>query len=116
MNYGIFIGYTFTSAWLRKSRQEREQFEQEHIEPLLAKYANRLTFQHYDAEAFSANPSDFAFVQTEDLMGYYSFIEELRDSPLLSQDYARINVIHLGLADGFREFDRGFRDAGEAIS
>lgn len=113
MKYGIFIGYTFTPAWLRKSGKEREQFQQEHIAPLIAKYADRVTVQHYDAEAFSAQPTDFAFVTTEDLRAYYFFVEELRDSPLFADGYAQINVIHVGMADGYRQFEEGVHGDGD---
>ncbi|MFB7111120.1 darcynin family protein [Streptomyces sp. NPDC056291] len=105
MDYGIFIGYTFTPAWLALSGKEREAFQAEHIAPVIAKYADRLSVQHYDAEAFSAHPTDFAFVRTADLRAYYFFIEELRDSPLFSQGYARIDTIHVGMADGYRQFE-----------
>ncbi|MFI9254488.1 darcynin family protein [Streptomyces sp. NPDC053069] len=104
MKYGIFIGYTFSPAWLAKSWDEREQFQQEHLAPLYAKYTGRLSIQQYDAEAFSASPTDFAFIETEDLTAYYFFIEELRDTPLFAQGLARIDVIHVGLADGYRHF------------
>ena len=42
MKYGIFLGYSFTPAWLAMPRPEREQFRQEHIAPLLAKYQDQL--------------------------------------------------------------------------
>jgi hypothetical protein len=80
LRYGIFLGYSFTPAWLAMPRTEREQFQAEHIAPLLAKYAGRLSIQHYDAEAFSTDPTDFAVITTDDLQAYYFFIEELRDS------------------------------------
>lgn len=112
MKYGIFIGYTFTAAWLSKSWEERERFQQEHLNPLIAKYGDRLSLQHYDAEAFSADPTDFAFVTTDDLKAYYYFMEELRDSPLFTQGLAQIKVIHVGLADGYRQFGEEVHGAG----
>ena len=85
-------------------RTEREQFQAEHIAPLLAKYADRLSIQHYDAEAFSTDPTDFAIITTDDLQSYYFFIEELRDSPLIASGLAQFRAIHIGLADGYRHF------------
>lgn len=104
MKYGIFLGYTFTPAWLAVPRTEREHFTVEHVAPVLAKYEDRLSIQHYDAEAFSTDPTDFAVITTDDLETYYFFIEELRDSPLITTGLAQIRQIHIGLADGFRRF------------
>ena len=113
MKYGIFLGYTFTTAWLAKDWQEREAFQTEHVNPLIAKYADRISVQHYDAEAFSTDPTDFAFLTTDDLTAYYYFMEELRDSPLFTQGYATLRVIHVGLADGYRQFEKDMHGAGQ---
>lgn len=102
MKYGIFLGYSFAPRWLAMSRPERERFREEHVAPLLAKYEGRLALQHYDAEAFSTDPTDFAFISTGDLDTYYLFIEDLRDSPLISTRLAQVRAIHIGLADGYR--------------
>lgn len=110
--YGIFLGYTFAPAWLAMSRPERDQFREEHIAPLLAKYEGRLTLQHYDAEAFSTDPTDFAFISTDDLDAYYLFMEDLRDSALISTGLARLRAIHIGVADGYRAVQQGSRDSG----
>lgn len=104
MNYGIFIGYHFTQAWLAMSLADREEFRRVHLDPIFVKYSDRIQAQHYDAEAFSANPTDFMFVQTDDLRAYYFFIEELRETPLFSEGLADIDVIHVGLADGYKDY------------
>ena len=114
MKYGIFLGYTLTPAWLAKSREERERFRQEHLAPLFEKYADRLSVRQYDAEAFSASPTDFAFIETEDLRAYYFFIEELRDTPLFGEGLARIDVIHTGVADGYRHFAEENRESDDS--
>ena len=104
MNYGIFIGYHFKPAWLAMSIQEREEFRHTHLDPIFVKYADRVEAQHYDAESFSAHPTDFMFVRTDELRSYYFFIEELRETPLFSADLAEIDVICVGIADGYQEF------------
>jgi hypothetical protein len=108
--YGIFIGYTFTPRWLAMDWEARERFQAEHLTPVLAKYADRVAAQHFDAEAFSARPTDFMFLRTDDLRAYYFLIEELRETPLFSEGLAEIDVIHVGLADGYRDF------AGEVLT
>lgn len=106
MTYGIFLGYTFTPAWLAMPRTERARFQAEHIEPILAKYTDQLNIAHFDAEAFSTDPTDFAFITTDDLTAYYFFIEELRDSPLVANGFAELRAIHIGIADGYRHFEQ----------
>jgi len=106
VTYCIFLGYTFTPAWLAMPRTERSRFQAEGIEPILAKYADRLTLRHYDAEEFSTDPTDFAVITTDDLAAYYFFIEEPRDSPLISGGLAELRAIHIGVADGYRRFER----------
>ena len=57
-------------------------------------------------EAFSTDPTDFAVVTMDDLAAYYFFLEELRDSPLITGGLAELRAIHIGIADGDRGFDR----------
>ena len=105
VSYGVFIGYTFTAKWLAMDWEARERFQQQHLLPVLAKYADRVAAQHYDAEAFSARPTDFMFLQTDDMEAYYFLVEELRETPLFSEGLAEIDVIHIGIADGYRRYD-----------
>ena len=89
-----------------QDRAERTRFQTEHIEPILARYTDQLTISHFDAEAFNTDPTDFTFITTDDPTAYYFFIEELRDSPLIADGFAELRAIHVGIADGYRHFDR----------
>jgi len=105
MTFGILLGYTFTPRWLAMEPQDRERFRDEHLLPVLARYSDRVGAQHFDAEAFSARPTDFLFLTTDDIRAYYFLVEELRETPLFRDGLAEIDVIHVGIADGYREFN-----------
>ncbi|MFC0843913.1 MULTISPECIES: darcynin family protein [Streptomyces] len=105
MKYGIVLTYTLTPRWLALPRQERNRMRQEHIEPLFARHADRITARFFDAEAFSGRFSDFAVLETEDLGAYYFLIEALRDTPLISDGYLVLGEILLGVRDGFQAYE-----------
>ncbi|MER5549598.1 darcynin family protein [Streptomyces sp. NPDC001118] len=105
MKTTIILTYTFTPAWLALSREERNAMAGAHIHPVFATYADRVSARFFDAEAFTTAFSDFALLETDDLRAYYFLIEELRDSPLISQGYVVMNDIFMGVEAGFRVFE-----------
>ncbi|MEU8437021.1 darcynin family protein [Streptomyces sp. NPDC029216] len=107
MQYGIVLTYTLTPRWLALSRAERNEMRAAHIEPLFARYADRITARFHDAEAFNGRFSDFAVLETEDLGAYYFLIEALRDTPLIVDGYLVLGEILLGVRDGFQAYEHG---------
>lgn len=105
MKYMIVYSLTYTSQWLALPRDERNRFNEEKINPLLAKYADRVSVRFFDAEAFSARCSDFVLFETNDLKHYYFLIEELRDTALFTQGYVRTEDVLMGLERGYIEFE-----------
>ncbi|OLZ65383.1 hypothetical protein AV521_32430 [Streptomyces sp. IMTB 2501] len=105
MKTTIILTYTFTPAWLALSREERNAMAGAHIHPVFAKYADRVSARFFDAEAFTTDFSDFAMLETDDLKAYYFLVEELRDSPLISQGYLVMNNIFMGVEAGFQAFE-----------
>lgn len=106
MKYTIIVTYSFTQGWLKKSWQERSKFEEEHLHPIFAKYADKVQVRFFDAEAFNSCFSDFLILDTCDLKQYYFLIEELRESKLFSEELAEFKDIILGIENGFREFEK----------
>lgn len=106
MKYTIVITYSFSSDWLKKSWQERGNFERECLQPIFAKYADWVKVRFFDAEAFNPRFSDFLIIETSNLKYYYFLIEELRESKLFSEGLVEFKDIIVGLEDGFREFER----------
>ncbi len=106
MKYGIVIRYEFDRSWLQLDRDERNVQEEVFQQQIVGPFADRLTVQHFDAEAFATGFSDFLFVTTEDLRAYYFFIEKLRDSDFIARGWVRIHDITIGLENGYREYER----------
>ena len=105
MKYGIIILYNFDPSWLRLSRDERGTHERVFQEEIVGPAAGALTIRHFDAEAFSAEFSDFLLVETEDLQAYSYFIERLRDSDFIAQGWACLKDISIGIQDGYKEYE-----------
>jgi hypothetical protein len=106
MKYTIVVTYSFTSAWLQKTWEERGEYEEKHLRPIFAKYADRVQPRFFDAEAFHADFSDFLLLETQDIKHYYYLIEELRESQLFKDRLVEFKQIMIGIEDGFRDFER----------
>ncbi|WP_431043849.1 darcynin family protein [Streptomyces sp. P1-3] len=99
----VFMHLTVTPAWLALTRAERDAALAEHVAPLLARHAPVSMLEWYDADAFSASPTDVAVVRTTDLEDWNRLLEGLRDSPLLAVPYYRLDRVIVTRAGGFAE-------------
>lgn len=106
MTYTVILMLHFNPAWLALDRAERNRFNAMHIHPILARYRDRVDVRFFDAEAFSAEVSDFAILSCQDLKDHYFFMEELRDTPLFSQGLATLKGVLMGLEEGHQAFER----------
>jgi len=104
--YTIFIHLRTTRDWLELSRGRRAAVIAEHVAPLLGRYASTTSLRWFDAEAFSADPTDIAVVTTTALQDWYDLYEELRDSPLWTVPYFTTERIVLALEQGFEGFEQ----------
>jgi hypothetical protein len=102
----VMLGYSVSPEWLALPREERNHLRTTHLVPLFARYADRVRARFFDAEAFQTRFTDFALLETEDLTAYYFLIEELRDTPLITQGYLTFQDVVLGIEDGFQQFER----------
>jgi hypothetical protein len=105
MKYTIVLAYRYSAEWLQKTREQRQAFNDQYLNPILGKYGKTVNARFFDAEAFTSRFSDFVLFETEDLRQYYFLIEELRDSPLFAQGLARIEDLFMGIEGGYREFE-----------
>jgi hypothetical protein len=112
VRYAFFILLRATPEWLRLSRPERSAHVEQHLVPLLRAYSAVRT-RHFDAEAFSTVCSDVMLVETTDLTQYYSFIEGLRDSPLVTVPYFEFLHIIPAIEDGFRAYEARLEHSGQ---
>lgn len=81
----------------------------QHLEPLFAAYADRVTARFFDAEAFNGRFSDFAVLETEDLGAYYFLIEALRDTPVIAEGYLTFSDVFLGVETASTPTSRPWR-------
>jgi Darcynin, domain of unknown function len=103
--YKILLLYTVTPTWLGLTRATRSEINATHLQPILARYAGRVSAEFCDAEAFSARCSDFVIFESANLQDYYFLIEELRDTVLFTEPYLVVNDIIVGVQDGFQRFE-----------
>jgi hypothetical protein len=106
MKYTIVITYAFSPAWLKKTWQERADYEATHVRPILVEYAGRVSVRLFDAEAFSTEHSDFMIAEVADMKDYYFFIEALRESRLFKDELVSFKQILMGIEDGFEAYER----------
>lgn len=104
--YTIVLMYQFQPKWLRLDWQQRAEFRAQYIAPIFDKYAEVVQAKFCDSEAFDAEYSDFMVLTTGDLKRYYYLIEELRETPLFSEEFVVVNRILMGLEDGHLEFEQ----------
>lgn len=107
-HYTIIVRLTALPAWLQLPRRQRQQFQQEIIAPVLAKYNQQVQVRWLDAEAFNAACSDIALFETDDLRTYYFLMEELRDTEFFAKPYFRLEDITIGMEDGYLAFEQKF--------
>ncbi len=105
MKYVFFIQLRATPAWLKLTRQRRRELTGVHLAPLLQANEN-LTMRYFDAEAFSAACSDLMMIETRDPGHHYFFMEQLRDSPLITEPYFEVIQIVPAIEDGYVAYEK----------
>ena len=108
MTYTILVTCNFAPSWLALSRAERKRYRAEHVLPVFAGHAERITARFYDSESFHAEFSDLIHFETERLEHYFLLIEDLRDCPLLVEG-------HVELRESFIAVENGYRVIPEAV-
>lgn len=105
MKFTIIVRYKFAPAWLRLSREERHE-RGSRFDALVELHRDRLTVRHHDAEAFASDYSDFLVIECDDIKDYYFFMEDLRDSEFIAEEWLGIHDITIGIPDGYKEFEK----------
>lgn len=98
--YTIFMHLNATKEWLALTLERREQFVDNDLAPIFARFPDvRLTF--YDVEAFSAQPSDIAVFETDNLDQYIALIDALRNTKMYTAPYFNVMGIFPAKAADF---------------
>jgi hypothetical protein len=99
--YTIFMLVRTTPAWLGLAPDDRFDYVDRVIRPILAAHPTvRLRF--FDSEAFNARTSDIMMWETDDLRAYSSLIEALRET-LFWDHYFQIVEIMPSVENGFAQ-------------
>lgn len=103
--FRVIVSYSFTDRWLSLDWSKRDEISNDVVAPLLKKYAEHIEVEFVDAESFDHDITDFLLIRTKDLITYYYFMEEIRESSLVKLGYLKIRRIQLGIVDGFKSFE-----------
>ncbi len=105
MKYLVVMTIRYNIKWLEKTREERNNFNDKYIIPIINKYSNDIKIRFFDAECFYAKGSDFFIFECFDLKKYYFMMEEMRDTELFSKDLLSVVDIMMGIEEGYKEFE-----------
>jgi hypothetical protein len=105
MRYSVLVLYQSTNLWLTLTREERANFFEKDISPIIEKFRSHLAIRFFDSEAFHASISDFMLIECDDFKQHYFFMEHLRDSDLFSKPYIIVKDIVVGVEGGFQMFE-----------
>ncbi|MHA3098638.1 darcynin family protein [Acinetobacter brisouii] len=102
--YTFFMHLKALPTWLRLSREDRNKFNVQIIQPILKQYS-AVNVRWYDAEAFTTKTSDIAVFETDSLRDYYFVVDALRDSQMFSVPYFELMDIIPAVEEGYLEYE-----------
>jgi hypothetical protein len=76
----------------------------EHAGPALATQPE-VAVRWVDVEAWTAENSDVLVVETDDLRAWNRLFEALRDTPLFTEPFFRLDRLLVGAEDGYRDYE-----------
>ncbi|WP_163800671.1 darcynin family protein [Mycolicibacterium sediminis] len=96
---------TALPSWLSMSRVQRQSFVADHVEPLLRHHPG-VSVRWIDVEAFSSDCSDVLLADAADLRSWNTFVEALRDTEVFARPLFRLELLNVGIEDGYLDYDR----------
>ncbi|WP_111895272.1 darcynin family protein [Acinetobacter sp. MB5] len=102
--YTFFMHLKALPTWLRLSREDRNKFNAQIIQPILKQYS-AVNLRWYDAETFTTKTSDIAVFEVHSLRDYYFMVDALRDSPMFSMPYFELIDIFPAIEEGYLEYE-----------
>ncbi|ROO63156.1 darcynin-like uncharacterized protein [Micromonospora sp. Llam0] len=101
----VIVELTALPAWLTLDRSARESIVERVVHPVLAS-APEVDVHWIDVESFTASCSDVLLAQTPDLLSWNRLWERMRDTPMFTVPYFRVERILPGLVEGHRDVTR----------
>ncbi|WP_284618558.1 darcynin family protein [Aquabacterium humicola] len=111
MNHVNFIHLRATPRWLRLSRQERRERAGRHLGEALRRVPG-VKIRYFDAEAFTAHCSDVLMVEASEPREHHFFIESLRDSELVADEYFELVLVVPTIEEGYQAYEEATGQAG----
>lgn len=103
--FTIVLTYKFSNEWLQKSVEERRKYNEQYVAPIIDRYSKDIQVRFFDAEAFCVRFTDFAIFEAKDLQQYYYFIEDLRETPMVSEGLLIFVEFFMGIEDGYKQYE-----------
>jgi Darcynin, domain of unknown function len=92
VNHVFLMHLKTTRAWLDLPPQDRHAFTDSTIRPILV--ANpAVTMRYFESEAFSADVTDTAMWETNDILAYQAVVEELRETPFWDHYFEIVQIL-----------------------
>jgi len=93
----FFVHLNATRRWLSLSARDRERFVAERLGPILGRYPE-VAGRFYDAEAFSASPSDIAVFEAPEPEVFAAFWDEVRDTEVFTAPFFEVVGVYPAFA------------------
>ena len=78
----VFMLVKTTRRWLDKTIEERFAWAETVLEPILTKYADRVSLRFYDVEFYTARVTDIFVWEAKDHHAYELLVEDLRETDM----------------------------------
>ncbi|GAA0444443.1 darcynin family protein [Streptomyces stramineus] len=89
----VFLDVTVNPSWLTLARGVRDAILAEHLAPLLERHAPVTRMEWFDADAYSATPTDIGVITTTDLDDWATLLTAIKDSPLIAHGHYTIDRV-----------------------
>lgn len=95
-NYCFVVSIKANPNWLALDRRQRASHWQ-HAASIVEEYADQVSFQYYDSDAFHAHLSDMIICETQLPLSYHHLWDRLKDTALFNQAYYSITDVRFGI-------------------
>jgi Darcynin, domain of unknown function len=90
--FTIFMLVKTTPAWLKLKPDERFAFLREQIEPILGAHPH-VRMRFFDSEGYNSRATDVILWETQDLLGYQSVVDALRETRFWGDYFEVIEIV-----------------------
>ncbi|MFE1601763.1 darcynin family protein [Methylobacterium sp. ID0610] len=89
----IFMLVKTSPEWLGFPVPTRFAHLRKDLQPIIRKYADRVTFRWYDAEFYTTRLTDLWLIEAKSSHDYEMMVEELRETPLWDRYFQIVEII-----------------------